>query len=54
MIGLRAAVWALRVPSVRLAASVIAVLLALPWYLAYFAGVLQRFGGIDFWIPRGN
>lgn len=44
---------ALALPRVRLAAGVIAVLLALPFYLAYFAFVLQRFGGVEFWIPRG-
>lgn len=44
---------ALALPGVRLAVGVIAVLLALPFYLAYFAVVLQRFGGVEFWIPKG-
>lgn len=40
-------------PGARLALAVGAGLLALPWYLAYFAAILQRFGGVEFWIPRG-
>ena len=31
---------------------VIGVLAALPWYMAYFAVVLQRFAGVELWIQR--
>ena len=40
-------------PGVRILLGVLLALALFPWVLVYLVLVLHRFGGIEFWMPKG-